>query len=95
MPTFVNLIRFTEQGVRDYRNTIDRARDYWASIERAGGTVRGEYWTLGEYDIVVVFDAPDDETAARLGLQVSAQGNVRTTTLRAFNAEEMGRIIES
>ena len=94
MPTFVNLITFTEQGVRNYRDTIGRARDYWASIERAGGKVHSEYWTLGEYDIVVVFDAPDDEAAARLNLQLSAQGNVRTTTLRAFNAEEMGRIIE-
>lgn len=94
MPTFVNLITFTEQGVRDYRNTVDRARAYWASIEQAGGTVTAQYWTLGQYDIVVVFDAPDDETATRLSLQVSALGNVRTTTLRAFNAEEMGRIIE-
>lgn len=95
MPTFINLITFTEQGVRDYRETIQRARDYWASINQAGGRVRDQYWTLGEHDIVVIFEAPDDETAARLGLQVSSKGNVRTTTLRAFDADEMSRIIES
>ena len=94
MPTYVNLMRFTEQGVRNYRDTVARAEEYWASIEQAGGRVIHEVWTLGEYDIVVLFEAPDDETATSLGLEVSSFGNVRVTTMRAFNAEEMRGIIE-
>lgn len=94
MPTFVNLIRFTDQGIRDYRDTVKRAEEYWAEIERAGGRLIQEVWTLGDYDIVVLFEAPDDETATSLALQVSSLGNVRTTTMRAFNADEMRRLIE-
>ena len=94
MPTYVNLIRFTDQGVRSYKDTVRRAEDYWTSIERAGGRLLHEVWTQGEYDIVVLFEAPDDETATSLALRVSALGNVRTTTMRGFNAEEMRRIVE-
>lgn len=94
MPTYVNLIRFTDQGIRNYGDTVDRAKDYWASIEEAGGRVLHEVWTLGEYDIVVLFEAPDDEAATSLALKVSSQGNVRTTTMRGFTAEEMQRIVE-
>ena len=94
MPTYVNLIRFTDQGIRNYRDTVARAEDYWAAIEKAGGRVLHEVWTLGEYDIVVLFEAPDDETATSLALQVSSAGNVRTTTMRGFEAEEMRGIVE-
>ncbi len=94
MPTYVNLINFTEQGIRAYPDTVSRAQDYWNSIEAAGGRVIQEVWTMGAYDIVVLFEAPDDETATALALQVSSLGNVRTTTMRAFNADEMGRIVE-
>ncbi len=94
MPTYVNLIKLTEQGIRNYKDTVQRAEEYWAGIERAGGRVLYEVWTMGEYDIVVLFEAPDDETATSLALQVSALGNVRTTTMRAFDAEEMRSIIE-
>ncbi len=94
MPTYVNLIKFTEQGVRNYRETVRRAEEYWAAIERAGGRVKEEVWTLGDYDIVVLLEAPDDETAMSLALGVSSLGNVRTTTLRGFAADEMRRILE-
>lgn len=94
MPTYVNLIRFTDQGIRDYKETVSRAEEYWAAIEQAGGRVLQEVWTLGEYDIVVLLEAPDDETATSLALEVSSLGNVRTTTLRAFTAEEMRGIVE-
>ncbi len=94
MPTYVNLVNFTDQGIRAYPDTVNRAQDYWNSIEAAGGRVVQEVWTMGAYDIVVLFEAPDDETATALALQVSSLGNVRTTTMRAFNADEMGRIVE-
>lgn len=94
MPTYINLINFTDRGVANYRETIDRARDYWTQIEQAGGRVHQEFWTMGAYDIVVIFEAPDDETATRLALQVSALGNVRTSTTRAFTTDEMSSILE-
>ena len=94
MPTYVNLIKFTEQGLRHYQDTVRRAEEYWAAVERAGGRVKEEVWTLGEYDIVVVLEAPDDETATSLALEVSSLGNVRTTTMRGFDADEMRGIIE-
>ncbi len=94
MPTYVNMLRLTDQGVRDYRDTVDRAEAYWDSIERAGGRVLHQVWTMGDYDIVVLFEAPDDETATSLSLGVSSVGNVRTTTTRAFTAEEMRGILE-
>lgn len=95
MPTYVNLIRFTEQGVRNYQDTVDRAEAYRESIERAGGRLLHEVWTMGDYDIVVLFEAPDDETATSLALGVCSLGNVRTATTRAFTAEEMRSIVES
>ena len=94
MPTYVNLINFTDQGIRAHEDTVSRAEDYWAAIERAGGKVLHEVWTMGPYDIVVLFEAPDDETATSLALKVSARGNVRTTTMRAFTAEEMPGILQ-
>ena len=94
MPTYVNLIKFTDQGIRGYKETVRRAEEYWAAIEQAGGRVLHEVWTLGDYDIVVLLEAPDDETATSLALEVSSLGNVRTTTMRAFNADEMRGIID-
>jgi uncharacterized protein with GYD domain len=94
MPTYVNLLRLTDQGVRDYQDTVDRAEAYWDSIEKAGGRLLHQVWTMGDYDIVVLFEAPDDETATSLSLGVSSVGNVRTTTTRAFTAEEMRGILE-
>lgn len=94
MPTYVNLLRFTDQGVRNYQDTVDRAEAYWGSIEKAGGRLLHQVWTMGDYDIVMLFEAPDDETATSLALGVSSLGNVRTTTMRAFAAEEMRGILE-
>ena len=94
MPTYLNLINFTDQGIREYADTVGRAEAYWASIEAAGGRLVQQVWTMGPYDIVTLFEAPDDETATALALQVSSLGNVRTTTMRAFTAEEMAGIVE-
>lgn len=93
MATYVNLMKLTEQGRRNYKDTVARAEDYWAAIKKAGGRVVQEVWTAGEYDIITLFEAPDDETAAALALQVSSLGNVRTMTVRAFTADEMRTII--
>ena len=93
MPAYIGLIRFTEQGAKNFRKSPDRAAAFAAAAEKAGVKVVAQYWTLGEYDGVIVLDAPDDETATSLMLSLSSLGNVRTTTLRAFSAAEMKNIV--
>jgi uncharacterized protein with GYD domain len=93
MPTYVSLIHWTEQGIKNYKDTTSRAEDFSKLVESAGGRVRELLWTVGEYDLVSIADFPDDETGTAALLQVSSFGNVRTSTMRAFNAEEMGNII--
>ena len=93
MTTYVSLINWTEQGIRNFRDCTQRAEDFTKLVEGSGGTVLELLWTVGEYDIVCVADFPDEETGVATLLQVGAAGNVRSNTLRAFNADEMRRII--
>ena len=85
--------QLTDQGIRHWKDTVVRAENYWAAIKKSGGRVIQEVWTTGEYDIITLFEAPDDETAAALTLQASALGNVRMSTMRAFTADEVKRIV--
>lgn len=94
MPAYVTLFNFTEQGIRNVKDTAKRAKATREAWEAAGGHFVGIWWTFGQYDGVVVHVAPDDETANRLLLQTGMDGNVRTTTLRAFGEEDIERIIE-
>jgi uncharacterized protein with GYD domain len=94
MPTYVSLVNWTEQGVKNFRDTLRRAEDYRGLVEKSGGQVRQLLWTLGEYDIVAVADFPDDETATAVVLQTAAGGNVRTKTMKAFDADQMSAIIQ-
>ena len=93
MATFVSLMNWTDQGIKDFRDTAKRAEAFTGLVQQHGGSVKAIYWTLGEYDLVAVTEAPDDETATAVALLLGSLGNVRTVTLRAFAAEEMGRII--
>jgi uncharacterized protein with GYD domain len=94
MPLYVSLVNWTDQGIKTYRDSVRRAEDYRGLVEKSGGQVRQLVWTLGEYDVVVVTDFPDDETATAVALQTAALGNIRTTTLKAFDAEQMSAIIQ-
>jgi uncharacterized protein with GYD domain len=94
MPTYVALVNFTDQGIKNIRDTVRRAEDARGLIEQHGGKLYQLLWTLGEYDQVAVVDFPDDETAAVVLLQSGALGNVRTTTMKAFDAEQMTAIIQ-
>ena len=93
MTTYVSLINWTEQGIKNFRDTTQRAQDFTKLVEASGGAVRELLWTVGEYDVVCIADFPDDETAVAALLQVGAAGSVRSNTLRAFNADEMAGII--
>ena len=94
MPTYVSLVNWTEQGIKNFRDTVRRAEDARDLIETHGGQQRQMLWTLGEYDLVAVVDFPNDETATAVLLQIGAGGNVRTKTMKAFDAEQMSAIIQ-
>jgi len=93
VPTYVTLVNFTDQGIRNFRDTPKRARAFTDLAEQMGGKVKDIYWTLGPYDIVVITEAPDDETATAAALKNASLGNVRTTTLRGFDIKEIETII--
>ena len=93
MPNYVSLIHWTEQGIKNYKDTTKRLEDFTQLAESKGGRVREALYTVGEYDIVTVTEFPDDEAAAAALLQVGSLGSVRTNTMRAFTADEMGGII--
>jgi uncharacterized protein with GYD domain len=82
MSTYVSLVNWTEQGIKNYKDTASRAEDFSKLVESLGGRVRELLWTVGEYDIVVVTEFPDDEAATAALLRVESLGNIRTNTLR-------------
>lgn len=93
MPTYVSLVNWTDQGIKNYKDTTRRAADFSKLVENAGGRVREMLWTIGEYNFIIVVEFPNDETAAAAGLQVGSLGNIRSKTMRAFNADEMDALI--
>ena len=95
MPTYVCLVNYTDQGIKNVKETVTRT-DRGADIAHKHGVkLEQAYWTVGPYDMVIVFEAPDDQAiSAHLLEVVSSMGTVRTTTLRAFDRDEMRGIIE-
>ena len=94
MPTYITLVNWTEQGIRNIKETVTRVEQARGVAERAGGRLAGVWWTQGAHDIVAVWELPDDETVSALVLATVMAGNVRSETMRAFTAEEMQRIIQ-
>jgi uncharacterized protein with GYD domain len=93
MATFIVLASFTDQGIRNIKDSPKRADAYRAMAAKAGCKVKDLYWTLGHFDIVSIVEAPDAAAATALSLAVGSLGNVRTETLTAFSPEEFGRIL--
>ena len=93
MPTFISLFSWTEPGVHDVKNTAKRAAGFRSSIQDGGGSGKDIYWTMGRHDGVIIFEAPDDATAAAVMIGGCAIGNVRTETLRAFTEEEIQGVL--
>ena len=94
MPTYIALLDWTDQGVQNFRDTVDRYEVARERFEELGVTFKDIYWTLGVHDIVAVLEAPDGETLAAALLATAGQGNIRTTTLRALSADEMRGVID-
>ena len=93
MATYVVLANFTDQGVKNVKDTTKRADAFKELAKSKGANVKEIYWTLGQYDIVATVEAPDDVTMTALGLTLAKGGNVRTQTLRAFSPADMGAIL--
>ena len=94
MPTYISLLSWTEDGVKTYKDTLERAQAAGDVAAALGGTLKDIYWTLGPYDVVSVAEFPDDETATAFLLKLGSQGSIRTTTMRAFNRDEMAGVLE-
>ncbi len=93
MPSYVTLINWTDQGIQNFKESVERYEAAAAALAKLGVTFRAIYWTIGAYDLIAIIEASDEETATAGLLAVAAQGGIRTTTLRAFDAEEMKRVI--
>jgi len=93
MPTYISLVQFTDKGIQAAKKTTQRVTDWAAKVKSMGVKIKGMYWTLGQYDQVCVFEAPNDETAASVLLAADRLGNIRTQTMRAFTSSEMKTIL--
>ena len=93
MATYVSLIQFTDQGIRNVKDTVKRGEATMAEAEKMGMKIIEELWTMGAYDVVALFEAPDDETMTAFACKVSSMGSVKTHTMRAFRREEMEKIL--
>jgi len=92
MATFISLLNFTDQGIRNVKDSPERLHAFEAIAEKLGVTMKGAYYTVGEYDMVVITEGADEAATAAL-LKVSSLGNVRSRTLRGFSVEEIKKII--
>ena len=93
MAKFLSLITFTDQGIRNVKDSTTRAEHFRRDVEAVGGKVQAAYWTLGDFDGCVLLEAPDEETATAAMLRLGQQGNVRTRTMRLYDEEEFQEIL--
>jgi uncharacterized protein with GYD domain len=94
MPKYVTLYNWTDQGVANAKDTVNRYQAAKQLVEGMGGKIDAIFWTIGPYDLVTVSDFPDDETGTAANLQLASTGNLRSVTMRAFDEDEMKGIIE-
>jgi uncharacterized protein with GYD domain len=93
MPTYVSLIRFTDQGIKNVKESPVRLDAVKRAFQAAGGELKAFYLAFGTYDALAIGEVPSDEVAAKLALSIGAQGNLRTETLRVFPEPEYRKII--
>ena len=94
MPTYVALIKLTEQGAKNIKTMPKRVRAAGKLMEKMGGKITGFYLTMGEYDYIAIAEAPSDEVACAYLLGLGAEGSLRTTTLKAFTLDEFTKIVK-
>ncbi|KYK34276.1 MAG: GYD domain-containing protein [Theionarchaea archaeon] len=94
MPTYITLMKFTNQGIKDIKNAPQRIENGIKAWEAMGGKLIGFYAVMGKYDYVAIGEAPSDEVAMTFNLSLGSFGNVRTITLRAFTKEELADMVK-
>jgi uncharacterized protein with GYD domain len=94
VPRYVILLNWTDTGVANVKDTVNRYHAAKEMLESKGGSFEAVAWTIGPYDLVSIVDVPDEETGAAFNLQLAASGNLRSVTMRAFNENEMSSIIK-
>ena len=94
MARYVLLLKWTEQGIKNVKDTVKRAEAAKAAFEKAKAKMVECVWTLGPYDLVINAEAPDDETMTAIAISLGKLGNVTTTTMRAFDETEMGKVLQ-
>jgi uncharacterized protein with GYD domain len=94
MPHYIILFNFTDQGIRNIKDTIKRAEAFKNSVQKDGGKFVSEYYTFGKYDVVTIVEVPNDETMMSIMLSTGSLGNVRSETLKAFPMEEAVKVID-
>ena len=95
MPTYVSLVRYSDQGIRNIKESPARLEAAKKAARAAGAEIKSFLLALGTYDIILTVDAPNDETAMKLLLTLGSLGNVRTDTFRVFNETEFRKLIGS
>ena len=95
MATFINLLRFSGQSASDIKESPARLEQIKKAIQAFGGELKGFYVLMGQYDALLIVDAPDDEAAMKFALAAFSSGGIDTETMRAFTEEEFNNIIAS
>jgi uncharacterized protein with GYD domain len=93
MPTYIGLLKLTDQGSKDIMNATARIEEGIKLYQKMGGKVIGVYLVMGEYDYITIGECPSDEVATAFSLALGSQGNVKSTTLKAFTAKEIPAIL--
>jgi uncharacterized protein with GYD domain len=93
MPVYINLVRWTDQGIRNIKEAPQRIDAFKKAVQAAGGKLIGFYSTMGRYDMVTIIDAPNDEAIANIVLNTESKGSVRTETLKASTEEQYRNMI--
>ena len=93
MPGYISLSKYTQQGIAGIKTAPERLKQTKALLEKMGVRLVGIWWTLGEYDMVAVCDAPDDQTMAAAALASGMRGNGTTETMRALSEEEFAQVV--
>jgi uncharacterized protein with GYD domain len=93
MPVYVTLLKWTDQGRTKTKDLAARNADGQQRVKAAGGKEIGTYVTMGQYDMVSIVEAPDDETIAKIALAIAGRGNAITETLRGFTMDEVSKLI--
>ena len=95
MPTYISFLQYTQQGIQKIKESPTRLDHAKKGYEAAGGKIKDFYMVMGEYDLVIVAELPNDEAVAKLALTLGSAGNIRTVTSRAFTEAEYRKIVQS